>query len=485
MTTTTDLEGTHFSGTLIGGTWIPPEKGHAQPVHDPADGSVISEIADASVEDCLAAVESASSTLPAWSAATPRERAGVLRRAFDLMHAERDVIARLIVRENGKLLADALGEVDYAAEFFQWFAEEAVRVGGDFRLAPNADKRIIVTSQPIGVAVLITPWNFPAAMATRKIGPALAAGCTVVLKPAGETPLTAAYLADLLSRAGAPDGVVNVVTPSDPGPAVSAMLHHPAVRKLSFTGSTEVGRILLHEAADQVISCSMELGGNAPFLVMADADVADAVDGAMVAKMRNGGAACTAANRFYVHRSVAEEFTRLLTGRMQELVAGPGDDPDSGVGAMVSDAERDKIAELVELAVEEGAEVLTGGLRHVGAGAFYPSTVLTGVSHGDTITRREIFGPVVAITVFDTDDEAVDWANDTDMGLIAYVYSADLARAVRIADRLESGMVAINRGVASEPAAPFGGMKQSGLGREGGHVGIAEFLETKYLAVPV
>lgn len=483
--TTTDPETNYFSGTFIGGAWTPPALGEGRPVLDPADGSVISEIADASVAECLAAVESASSSLPAWSATTPRERAGVLRCAFDLMHSERDAIARLIVRENGKLLADARGEVDYAAEFFQWFAEEAVRVGGDFRLSPNADKRIIVTSQPIGVAVLITPWNFPAAMATRKIGPALAAGCTVVLKPAGETPLTAAYLADLLARAGVPAGVVNVVTPSDPGPAVSAMLHHRAVRKLSFTGSTEVGRILLHEAADQVVSCSMELGGNAPFLVMADADVEEAVEGAMVAKMRNGGAACTAANRFYVHRSVVEDFTGLLTQRMQELVAGPGDHPTSGVGAMVSDAERDKIADLVDLAVHEGAEVLAGGRRHDGIGAFYPPTVLTGVRHGDTITRREIFGPVVSVTVFDTDDEAVVWANDTDMGLMAYVYCADLARAVRIAERLEFGMVAINRGVASEPAAPFGGVKQSGLGREGGHVGIEEFLETKYMAVPV
>ncbi|MCW2839322.1 MAG: NAD-dependent succinate-semialdehyde dehydrogenase [Aeromicrobium sp.] len=474
-----------FSGTFIGGAWTPVTPGRGQLVRDPADGSVISEISDTSVAECVAAVDAASGALSAWAATTPRQRAGVLRRAFDLMQEERDVIARLIVRENGKLLADALGEVDYAAEFFQWFAEEAVRVGGDFRLAPNADKRIVVTSQPIGVAVLITPWNFPAAMATRKIGPALAAGCTVVLKPAGETPLTAAYLVDLLARAGVPDGVVNLVTPAEPGPAVSAMLHHRSVRKLSFTGSTEVGRLLLHEAADQVISCSMELGGNAPFLVLADAELADAVEGAMVAKMRNGGAACTAANRFYVHRSIADEFTRLLTARMEELVAGPGDDPDSGVGAMVSDTERDKIAQLVELAIGEGAAALAGGRRPGGAGAFYPPTVLTGVRHGDSITRREIFGPVVAITVFDTEDEAIEWANDTDMGLIAYVYSADQARAMRLAARLESGMVAINRGVASEPAAPFGGMKQSGLGREGGHVGIEEFLETKYIAVPV
>jgi succinate-semialdehyde dehydrogenase/glutarate-semialdehyde dehydrogenase len=409
----------------------------------------------------------------------------VLRRAFELMTAERDVIADLIVRENGKLRDDALGEVSYAAEFFRWFAEEAVRVGGDFRVAPQGDKRIVVTHQPIGVSLLITPWNFPAAMATRKIGPALAAGCTVVLKPAGETPLTATYLVDLLARAGVPDGVVNCVVPADPGPAVSAMLHHSAVRKLSFTGSTEVGRVLLHEAADQVVSASMELGGNAPFLVLDDADLEEAIEGAVVAKMRNGGAACTAANRFYVHRSLADAFVARLADRMSSLQAGPGDAPDSGVGAMVSIEERDKIADLVAAAVAEGARVVTGGAVPEGAGAFYPPTVLAAVRHGDTVTTREVFGPVAPVVVFDDDDEAVAWANDTDMGLIAYVYSGDLARAVRIAERIETGMVAINRGVASEPAAPFGGAKQSGLGREGADAGIAEFLEPKYLAMPL
>jgi succinate-semialdehyde dehydrogenase/glutarate-semialdehyde dehydrogenase len=483
--TTTQQAQEYFTGSFINGCWLPAAERATYPITDPADGSVIADIADTTVEQCIEAVEAARGALPSWSATPPRARAEILGSAFMLMTEERETIARLMVRENGKVLADALGEVDYAAEFFRWFSEEAVRVGGDFRVAPGGDKRIIVTHQPIGVAVLVTPWNFPAAMATRKIGPALAAGCSLVLKPASETPLTATYLMDLLARAGVPAGVVNCVTPADPGPAVSAMLHHPAVRKLSFTGSTEVGRVLLHEAADQVVSTSMELGGNAPFLVLDDADVDEAVEGAMVAKLRNGGAACTAANRFYVHRSLAEDFTRRLADRMSELRAGPGDDPANGVGAMVSEAECEKIARLVDLAVAEGATVLTGGSRLDRPGAFYPPTVLAGVQHGHGITRQEVFGPVAPVVVFDEDDQAVDWANDTNMGLIAYVYSSDLTRAVRTAERLETGMVAINRGVASEPAAPFGGMKQSGLGREGSDAGIQEFLEPKYLAVPL
>ncbi|WP_114905835.1 NAD-dependent succinate-semialdehyde dehydrogenase [Ornithinimicrobium murale] len=482
---TTQQNQEHFTGSFINGCWVQSTEGATQSVVDPADGSVIAEVADTSAEQCIEAVEAARDAFPSWSATPPRARAEILRTAFTLMTEERDTIARLIVRENGKVLADALGEVDYAAEFFRWFSEEAVRVEGDFRVAPGGDKRIIVTHQPIGVAVLVTPWNFPAAMATRKIGPALAAGCSVVLKPATETPLTATYLMDLLKRAGVPAGVVNCVTPADPGPAVSAMLHHPAVRKLSFTGSTEVGRALLHEAADQVVSTSMELGGNAPFLVLDDADVDEAVEGALVAKLRNGGAACTAANRFYVHRSLAEAFTRQLAERMGQLGAGPGDDPANEVGAMVSEAECQKIARLVDHAVTEGATVLTGGSRLERAGAFYPPTVLADVHHGHDIIRQEVFGPVAPVTVFDRDDEAIDWANDTDMGLIAYVYSSSLSRAVRTAERIETGMVAINRGVASDPAAPFGGMKQSGLGREGGDAGILEFLEPKYLAVPL
>jgi succinate-semialdehyde dehydrogenase/glutarate-semialdehyde dehydrogenase len=342
-----------------------------------------------------------------------------------------------------------------------------------------------VTRQPIGVSVLVTPWNFPAAMATRKIGPALAAGCCVVLKPALETPLTATYLMDVLERAGVPSGVVNCVTPDPPGPAVAAMLHHRAVRKLSFTGSTEVGRILLHEAADRIVSASMELGGNAPFIVFDDASLSEAVAGAMVAKMRNGGAACTAANRFYLQRGIAEAFTKALAAEMAALPVGPAADPAHALGALVSPAERDKIAELVDQAVAGGAVVETGGAPIPGPGAFYPPTVLSGVEHGAPITRTEIFGPVAPVMVFDDEQDAIRWANDTESGLIAYVYSGDLARAVRVAERLDAGMVAVNRGVASDPAAPFGGAKQSGLGREGGHEGIEEFLEQKYLAMPL
>ncbi|MET8352575.1 NAD-dependent succinate-semialdehyde dehydrogenase [Micromonospora sp. NPDC005206] len=477
--------GRHLTGSFIGGTWRPPEPGQGQPVHDPADGSVIATVADTSVAECLEAVEAAAAALPAWAATAPRARAEVLRQAFELMQADADTIAELITRENGKLLADARGEVAYAAEFFRWFAEEAVRIGGDYRVAPSGDKRIVVTRKPIGVALLITPWNFPAAMATRKLGPALAAGCSVVLKPALETPLTATYLVDLLSRAGVPDGVVNCVLPRDPGPAVSEMLHHPQVRKLSFTGSTEVGRLLLREAADNVVSTAMELGGNAPVIVLNDADVRAAVDGVMVAKMRNGGAACTAANRIYVHRSVAGEFTAELTARMAELRLGPGLKAGSGVGALVSPAEADKVAELVDVAVKEGATATVGGTRPDGPGAFYPATVLTGVRHGDRITTEEIFGPVAPVIEFDDEDEAVRWANDTDRGLIAYVFARDVARAMAVSHRLEVGMVAVNSGIASDPAAPFGGVKQSGLGREGSDVGIQEFLEEQYLAVPL
>jgi succinate-semialdehyde dehydrogenase/glutarate-semialdehyde dehydrogenase len=469
----------------VDGAWRPASTDARASVHDPADGSVIADVAVADVADCLAAVDAADRARPGWAATAPRQRSEILRKAYEIMRDERETIAMLIVRENGKVLADARGEVDYAAEFFRWFAEEAVRIGGEFRVAPGGDKRIVVTRQPIGVSVLVTPWNFPAAMATRKIGPALAAGCCVVLKPAFETPLTALYLMDVLARAGVPAGVVNCVTPRPAGPAVSAMLHHRAVRKLSFTGSTEVGRILLHEAADRVVSASMELGGNAPFIVFDDASVADAVAGAMVAKMRNGGAACTAANRFYVQRGIADAFTKALAVEMSALSVGPGCDPAHGLGASVSVAERDKIAQLVDDAVAGGATVQIGGASIAGPGAFYPPTVLSGVQHGVPITQTEIFGPVAPIVVFDDEQEAIDWANDTEYGLIAYVYSGDLARAIRVGERLDAGMVAVNRGVVSDPAAPFGGMKQSGLGREGGSEGIEEFLEQKYLAVPL
>jgi succinate-semialdehyde dehydrogenase/glutarate-semialdehyde dehydrogenase len=400
------------------------------------------------------------------------------------MTAEADYLAELVSKENGKALPDAKGEVIYAAEFFRWFAEEAVRTPGDFRKSPSGDKRILVTHQPIGLSLLITPWNFPAAMATRKIGPAIAAGCTMILKPAGETPLTALAIADILQRAGVPKGVVNVILPEKTGPAISAMLHDPRLKNLSFTGSTETGRILLREAADRVIRCSMELGGNAPFVVLDDADIDEAVKGLMLAKMRNGGAACTAANRVYVQRPIAAEFTKKFSAAMSAFVMGRGRDEGIQLGASVSIKERNKIAELVDQSVASGGKVITGGALPDGPGAFYPATVIE-VAADNTILNHEVFGPVAPVVTFDTDEEAITLANNTDYGLISYVYSEDLKRALRLAEAIESGMVAINRGVISDPAAPFGGVKQSGLGREGGFDGIHEFLETKYIGVEI
>ena len=408
----------------------------------------------------------------------------MLRKAFELMIQEADYLAELISKENGKALPDAKGEVAYAAEFFRWFSEEAVRIAGDFRMSPSGDKRILVTHQPVGLSLLITPWNFPAGMATRKIGPAIAAGCTMILKPAGETPLTALAIMDILDRAGVPKGVVNLILPTPTGPAIAKMLHDPRVKNLSFTGSTEVGRIILKEAADNVIRCSMELGGNAPFVVMDDANIDEAVKGLMLAKMRNGGAACTAANRVYVQRKVAAEFMQKFAEAMGTFVMGRGRDAGVQLGASVSIKERNKIAELVDNSVKSGAKVLTGGKTPDGPGAFYPATVLE-VEKTAEILNHEVFGPVAPVVIFDTDAEAIELANSTDFGLISYVYSEDLKRAIQISEALESGMVAINRGMISDPAAPFGGVKQSGLGREGGFDGIHEFLETKYIGVEI
>jgi succinate-semialdehyde dehydrogenase/glutarate-semialdehyde dehydrogenase len=398
--------------------------------------------------------------------------------------AEADRLAEIVSRENGKVLTDAKGEILYAAEFFRWFSEEAVRINGEYRTSPSGDKKIVVTKQPIGVSLLITPWNFPAAMATRKIGPALAAGCTVILKPAGETPLTAIAIVEILERAGVPAGVVNLILPTPTGPAIAKILKDPRVVNLSFTGSTEVGRVLLKEAAERVIRCSMELGGNAPFLVLSDANVDEAVAGALLAKMRNGGAACTAANRFYAAKEVAEEFTTKLAKAMGDLKMAPGVTAGAQLGASVSVKERNKIAELVDASITAGGQVKTGGKSPVGAGAFYPATVLT-VKNDNPILSQEIFGPVAPIVITTSDEEAISLANATEFGLIAYVYSADLKRAMKVAEALESGMVAINKGVISDPAAPFGGFKQSGLGREGGFAGIEEFLETKYIGVEI
>jgi succinate-semialdehyde dehydrogenase/glutarate-semialdehyde dehydrogenase len=466
----------------IDGKWV--NGASTMPVTDPSDESVIATVQISSEEQCIQAVDAAHRAFKSWAKTAPRVRGEILRKAFEIMVAEADRLAEIISRENGKVLSDAKGEVLYAAEFFRWFSEEAVRINGEFRTSPSGDKRIIVTKQPIGVSLLITPWNFPAAMATRKIGPALAAGCTVILKPAGETPLTALAIIEILERAGVPAGVVNLILPSPTGPAIAKILKDPRVVNLSFTGSTEVGRVLLKEAADRVIRCSMELGGNAPFLVLADANVDDAVSGALLAKMRNGGAACTAANRFYVAKEIANDFTEKLTKAMGGLKMAPGTSSGAQLGASVSVKERNKIAELVDTSVAAGGDVKTGGKSPVGAGAFYPATVIS-VKNNNPILAQEIFGPVAPIVVTNSDEEAIELANATEFGLIAYVYSSDLKRAVKVAESLESGMVAINKGVISDPAAPFGGFKQSGLGREGGFAGIEEFLETKYIGVEI
>jgi len=470
----------HAEGHYIGGRWEP---GGGIPVADPSTGAVLAEVPDASVEVALAAVDAAATAAAGWRATPARQRSEILRQWWALMTERAEELAILISLENGKALADARGEVAYAAEFFRWYAEEATRIPGEFRTAPSGANRILVEHEPIGLSLLITPWNFPAAMATRKIGPALAAGCTVILKPASETPLTAFAMARLGEEAGVPPGVVNVLTTSQPGPVVAAILADPRVRKLSFTGSTQVGRLLLAEAAKSVVSCSMELGGNAPFLVFDDANLPSALDGAMVAKMRNAGEACTAANRFYVQDGIYEAFVAGLTERMAALRVGPGTDAMTQCGPMITAKSVAKIDRLVADAVGRGAQVRTGGEPLVGAGSFYPPTVLANVPANAAIAREEIFGPVAAVYRFEDEAEAIRLANDTEYGLAAYVYTSDLQRAFRVGRSLESGMVALNRGLMSDPAAPFGGAKQSGLGREGGTSGILEFMEAKYYAV--
>ncbi|MBD3946524.1 NAD-dependent succinate-semialdehyde dehydrogenase [Nocardioides ganghwensis] len=468
------------TGLLIDGEWVSTDR--TLEVDDPATGTLLAEVSDATVPEALAAVAAAHEAFGQWAATAPRSRAEVLRRAYEIMSAELEQCARLIVLENGKAWSDAMGEATYAAEFFRWFSEEASRVPGDFRLAPNGDKTIIVDHQPMGVAYMITPWNFPAAMATRKLAPALAAGCTAVLKPAAETPLTALWVAEVLRRAGVPAGVVNVVTTSEPGPVSEAVLADRRTATLSFTGSTPIGKLLLAQTATRALPSSMELGGNAPLLVLEGADVDKAVEGAMVAKMRNGGSACTAANRFYVHESLATEFTDSFERALGALRIGSGLDPANDLGALVSTKERDKVLALVAKAADEGGR--PGAVSEAPAtGAFISPYVVRDVVHGQTLTREEIFGPVAPIVTVESTDEAVAMANDTDFGLISYVFAADAGEGIRVARRMESGMVAVNRGVASDPAAPFGGMKESGLGREGGFAGIHEFLETKYLAV--
>ncbi|MFJ6084981.1 NAD-dependent succinate-semialdehyde dehydrogenase [Streptomyces sp. NPDC092369] len=467
----------------IEGSWRPALNGGRFDVADPASGRVFGSVADGTVTDALAAVDAADRAARDWAATSPRERSEILRRSWELMTARSEELAHLVTLENGKALPDARAEISYAAEFFRWYAEEAVRVYGTVLTAPSGSHRILVVPQPVGIALLVTPWNFPAAMATRKIGPALAAGCTVVLKPASDTPITALVLAGILEEAGVPAGVVNVVPSRRSADVVSAVLHDPRVRKLSFTGSTEVGRLLLAEAADQVVNCSMELGGNAPFVVFADADLDAAVDGAMVAKMRNGGEACTAANRFFVEASVAEEFGKRLAARFDALTVGPGLDPETQVGPLVNEDTVAKVDELVRTAVAAGARTLAGGRRPEREGFYYEPTVLLDVPQGATILREEIFGPVAPLVTFQDEDEAVRLANDTEFGLVSYVYTGDLARGLRVSEAMESGMVGLNRPLVSDPAAPFGGTKQSGIGREGGHEGVLDYTEQKYIAV--
>jgi succinate-semialdehyde dehydrogenase/glutarate-semialdehyde dehydrogenase len=469
------------TGLFIGGEWT--TNGRTLPVTDPATEDTLVEIADGTEQDALAAVAAAHEALPGWAATPPRERAECLRRAWALMIERSEAIARLMVLENGKALRDARGEVIYAAEFFRWFAEEAVRIDGSVTRAPSGANRILVVRQPVGVSVLVTPWNFPAAMATRKIGPALAAGCTVVLKPAKETPLTAFAVADILREAGVPAGVVNVVCTAKAGPLVAAMLADSRVRKLSFTGSTEVGRVLLRTASETVTNCSMELGGNAPFLIFEDADIDAAIEGAFLAKMRNGGEACTAANRFYVHERVADEFTSRFADRLSKLAVGPGLQDGTDLGPLVNEDTRSKVASLVDGAVSSGGQVVTGGHAPDRRGYFYLPTVLRNLPPDAAILSTEIFGPVAPVVRFSDEADVVRWANDTEYGLVSYLYTADLRRALRVSEALDTGMVGVNRGIVSDPAAPFGGVKQSGLGREGGHDGLLEFMESKYIAV--
>jgi succinate-semialdehyde dehydrogenase/glutarate-semialdehyde dehydrogenase len=469
------------TGLFIDGEWT--TNGRTLPVTDPATEDTLVEITDGTPDDALAAVAAAHRALPGWAATPPRERAECLRKAWALMIERSEAIARLMVLENGKALRDARGEVIYAAEFFRWYAEEAVRIDGAVTTAPSGANRIMVVRQPVGVSVLVTPWNFPAAMATRKIGPALAAGCTVVLKPAKETPLCAFVVADILREAGVPHGVVNVVCTQKAGPLVGAMLADSRVRKLSFTGSTEVGRVLLETAAKTITNCSMELGGNAPFLIFEDADLDAAIEGAFLAKMRNGGEACTAANRFYAHEAVADEFIARFADRLSKLAVGPGLDAGTDLGPLVNEDTRSKVADLVASAATGGAQVVTGGRAPDRKGYFYLPTVLQDLPPDAAILGTEIFGPVAPVVRFRDEDDAIRWANDTEYGLVSYLYTADLRRALRVSEALDTGMVGVNRGIVSDPAAPFGGVKQSGLGREGGHDGLLEFTESKYIAV--
>ena len=468
---------------LIGGEWRDASGGATFAVEDPATGEAICEVADATPDDARAALDAAVAAQAGWAATPPNERSEILHRAFLALGEQADELALLMTLEMGKAVAESKGEIAYAAEFFRWFSGEALRVDGYYKTAGNGQSRVLVMRQPVGPCYFITPWNFPNAMGTRKIGPAIAAGCTMVVKPAHQTPLSMLALARVLEECGLPPGVLNVITSTSSGDVSAPIIGDPRLRKLSFTGSTEVGRKLIAQAADQVLKVSMELGGNAPFLVFEDADLDAAVDGAMLAKMRNVGEACTSANRFHVHESVAEEFGRRLAERMGALKVGRGTDEGVDVGPLIDDAQQAKVAELVDDAVSKGATCAVGGRKPDGAGYFYEPTVLTGVTPDARVLREEIFGPVAPIATFRTEEEAIEAANKTEFGLVSYVFTSDLKRALRVCEALETGMIGLNQGLVSNAGAPFGGVKQSGTGREGGNEGIAEYLETKYVAV--
>src|SRR5215207_7563593 len=468
---------------FIGGEWRDASEGKTLAVEDPSTGEPLCEIADGTPEDAMAALAAADETQDEWGKTAPRERGEILRRAFEKIVERTDELALLMTLEMGKAIAESKAEITYAAEFFRWFSEEAVRIEGRYAVPPAGTGRMLTMKQPVGPCIFITPWNFPAAMGTRKIGPAVAAGCTMVVKPAKQTPLSMLALAQILEEAGLPGGVLNVVTAKSSGSAMEPLIKDPRARKLSFTGSTAVGKQLIAQAADQVLKVSMELGGNAPFLIFDDADVDDAVQGAMIAKMRNIGEACTAANRFHVADRVADEFTTKLAEKMSGLKVGRGTEEDVDVGPLIDDDQRQTVQGLVDDAVAKGAEVVVGGTKRDGAGYFYGPTVLADVSGDADLLKEEIFGPVAPVTGFSDEEEAVAAANDTEYGLVAYVYTSSLKRALRVCENLETGMIGLNQGLVSNPAAPFGGIKQSGFGREGGAEGIHEYLEVKYVAM--
>ena len=471
------------TGLYIDGAWRAASDGAEIAVLDPATEEIIASVASASIDDGLAAVDAADRAQAGWAGTAPRRRAEILRKAFDLMTEQVEDLAKLISRENGKALKDGRGEAIYTAEFFRWYSEEAVRNISEISTNPGGTNRIVVLQQPVGVSILVTPWNFPAAMATRKIGPALAAGCTVILKPASETPLTALALATLLEEAGVPKGVINVIPSHRSSKVVGAIINDPRVRKLSFTGSTQVGSVLLREAANTIVNCSMELGGNAPFIVFDDADVDEAVKGAMIAKMRNGGEACTAANRFYVQNGIAEAFTEKFATAMRAMRMGPGLEDGVDIGPLINKSAQNAMVAFVDDATQKGAKIVTGGHRPHRKGFFFQPTLLVDVSDDANVLNDEIFGPIAPLQRFSTAEEVIAKANRTPYGLISYIYTRDLARGLSVAEKIESGMVGLNRGLVSDPAAPFGGVKQSGVGREGAHEGMLEFLEKKYIAV--